>query len=631
MILRVACLSLVLASVSGVVAAQTPYSGTPVPIPGVVRAENFDKGGQGVAYFDSTTGNAGGAYRTTDVDLQPSSDGGFNVGWTTPGEWLNYTVNVTASGAYVAQLRVASPGSGNSLHVGFNGPAPVWVAVSIPATGGWQTWKTVSVPMTLGAGVQQLTVHFDTGAVNLGPISIIRASDPTAPLPLVSAWVTSRTGTTRLAPRAPVRFVAGSGNSALPTIDVVDSVRYQQIEGFGGSMTDSSAWVLSGVSPAKQAEILTALFDRNTGLGLSFLRQPIGSSDFALNLYTFDDINPAATDYPLAHFSIDHDRAYILPMLRAARAKNSALRIMASPWTAPAWMKTNRTLIDGGRLRPEAYATYANYFVKFLQGYAAEGVPIHSLTVQNEPKTAPHYPSMLMTSAEQATFIGQHLGPALARAGLRPRIFAWDHNWETAYPLEVLANATARPYISGVAFHCYGGQPSAMSTVRAAYPQLAISLTECADGSRLSFASKFGFDISTLLIESLRNWARSVAKWNLVLDQNGGPKLVTDACSNCAGLVTVNTVTGTYSFNEDYYALAHVSRFVKPGAYRIQSTYFGFGGIHNVAFVNPDGTLVILARNRSYGTLTFQIRSRGATVQYSLPSESVATFKWTPR
>ncbi len=634
-LLQFVCVLLALVSSPHVVASappqttSTPYSGVPAPIPGVIQAVNFDNGGSSIAYFDTTPGNTGGAYRSTNVDLQASAGGGFNVGWTAPSEWLNYTVNVGTSGPYVVQLRAASPGSGNSIHIGFNGSAGVWSRVSIPATGGWQTWTTVSVPVTLGAGVQQMTVLFDTGGINLGPISI-SASNPTAPLPSVSVWVTNRAGTKRLQRQPTVRFVAGQGNAALPSIDVVDNVRYQQIEGFGGSITDSSAWVLSGLSPARQSEILTALFDRNTGLGLSFLRQPIGASDFALNLYTFDDIDPAGTDHPLANFSIDHDRAYILPMLRAARARNPAIRIMASPWTAPAWMKTNRSLIGGGRLRTDAYATYANYLVRFVQGYAAEGVPIHSLTVQNEPKTAPQYPSLLMTSAEQATFIGQHLGPALARAGLTPRIFAWDHNWETTYPMEVLSNATARSFISGVAFHCYGGQPSEMSTVRNAYPQLAIALTECADGSRLSFGSKLMYDIRVLLIGSLRNWARSVAKWNLVLDQNGGPKLVDNVCRNCAGLVTVNTATGTYSFNEDYYALGHVSPHVKPGAYRVQSTEFGFGGIENVAFMNPDGSIVVLAINSSYGTLTFQIRSRGTTLQYTLPSDNVATFKWTP-
>jgi glucosylceramidase len=607
-----------------------PYTGTPAPIPGVIEAVNFDKGGSSIAYLDTTAGNSGGAYRATDVDIEATAGGGYNIGWTAPNEWLNYTVNVTASGPYILQIRVASPGSGNSLHVGFNGSSTVWSPVSIPATGGWQTWTTVTVPVTLGAGVQKMTLQLDTGGINLGPITV-RASDTTGTQPAVSVWVTSRDGAKRLAQQPAVAFVSGSGSSTLPTIDITDNVRYQQIEGFGGSLTDSSAWILAGLPPDKQSSILTALFDRNTGLGLSYLRQPIGSSDFALSMYTFNDIDPATTDYALANFSIDHDRNYILPMLRAARAKNPAIRIMASPWTAPAWMKTNRSLTDGGRLRPEAYGTYANYFVKFIQAYTAEGVPIDSITVQNEPLTGPKYPSLLMSSSEQATFIGQNLGPALAGAGLRPRIFAWDHNWETTYPVAVLSDPAAGPYVSGVAFHCYGGDPSAMTSVRNAYPTRAIALTECADGSRSTFGGKLTYDVRILLIGSLRNWARTVAKWNLVLDENGGPKLLADVCRNCLGFVTVNSGTGAITYEEAYYAIGHVSKFVQPGAYRIDSTNFGFGGIENVSFMNPDGSIVVLAFNSAWSAMTFQIRSRGATMQYTLPSESVATFKWMPR
>ena len=607
-----------------------PYFGTPAAIPGTIEAVNFDRGGASIAYYDTTPGNTGGAYRATDVDIEASAGGGYNVGWTAPGEWLNYTVNVGTAGPYSVQLRVASPGSGNSIHVGFNGPSGVWAPASIPSTGGWQTWTTVNVPVTLGAGVQQMTVQFDTGGINLGTIAV-RASSSTTTPPAAQVWITTRDGARRLAQQAPVNFVSGSGSSTLPTIDVDDTVRYQVIEGFGGSFTDSSAWLFSGLTADKQASVITALFDRTAGIGLSFLRQPIGSSDFALNMYTFDDIDPATTDYPLANFSIDHDRAYILPAIRAARAKNPQIRVMASPWTAPAWMKTNRSLTDGGRLRPEAYSTYASYLVKFIQGYQSEGVPIDSITVQNEPLTAPPYPSMLMSSSEQATFIGQHFGPALAAAGLRPRVFTWDHNWDATYPTAVLSDGTAAPYIAGAAFHCYGGQPSAMSTFHASFPSAAIAVTECADGSRVSFGSKLSYDMRVLLIASLRNWARTVSKWNLVLDENKGPNLHPASCSNCNGFVTANTSTGEVSYNEDYYAMGHASKFIRPGAYRIESTNFGFGGIENVAFVNPDGSIVVLAFNSAYGTLTFQIRSRGATVQYTLPSEAAATFVWTPR
>jgi hypothetical protein len=268
-------------------------------------------------------------------------------------------VNVTAAGPYLLQLRVASPGSGNLVHVSFDHTSNGRWAISIPQTGGWQTWATTSVPVTLSAGVQQMTVTFDTGGINLNAITVT-ATSPTPGQPSVEVWLTSKDGSRRLAPQPAVTFTAGDGNSVLPTIAVDDSVRYQQIEGFGGSFTDSGAWMLSSISPDRQAAILTALFDRNAGIGLGFLRQPIGSSDFALTAYTFNDISPTSTDYTQANFSIEHDRAYILPALRAARAVNPTIRVLASPWTAPAWMKTSRTLSDGGSLKPDAFARTRN-------------------------------------------------------------------------------------------------------------------------------------------------------------------------------------------------------------------------------------------------------------------------------
>ena len=606
-----------------------PYSGSPAPLPGRIEAVDFDHGGAGVAYSDTTPGNSGGAYRSTDVDIEPSAGGGFNVGWTAAGEWLTYTVRMATAGQYSIQLRVAAPGSGNSVGVTMSA-GNVAASVPVPATGGWQSWTTVRLPATLAAGDQQLTVRFETGGINLGPITVA-STPPPGTQPQLRIWLTSRDGALKLAERPPVTFASGSGSASLPTVTVDENVRYQQIEGFGGSITDSSAFVLSSLPADRRTGILRALFDRTAGIGLNFLRQPIGSSDFARNWYTFDDIDPSSTDYGLAQFSIDHDRAYILPMLRAALAVNPSIKVMASPWSPPAWMKTSRTIPDGGSLRPEAYGTYADYFVRFVQAYQAEGVPIDSLTVQNEPQTAPPYPSMLMSAGEQATFIGRHLGPALGRAGLRPRIFAWDHNWETAFPLAVMADATAAPYVSGVAFHCYGGGPGAMSSVRDAHPRLDIALTECADGSRAGFGDKLTHDIRTLLIGSLRNWARTVAKWNLVLDETTGPRVASTSCRNCIGFVTVHSATGAVTYNADYYSIGHASRFIQRGAYRIESNTFGFGGIENVAFQNPDGSLVVLAINAGYGPVRFQIRSRASHVEYTLPAETVATFTWMPQ
>ena len=615
-----------------------PYSGSPVALPGTIEAGTFDIGPSGTAWYDTTPGNSGGAFRSTDVDIEASADGGYDIGWTAIGEWVNYTVNVAAAGTYSITLRVASPQSGRSLHVGFNGASSVWTQLFVPNTLGWQSWTTLTVPATLGAGVQQLTVYFDTGGINLGRMTVTSASAPPPPPPpppppgpgsptSASVWLTDRTGTKRLAQQANASFAAGTGDPSLLTIDVNDAVRYQRIEGFGGSITDSSAWLLSQLSASQRSSVMTALFDPQAGIGISFLRQPIGSSDFSRNAYTFDDIDPFGTDYSLASFSIDHDRQYILPMLRQVLSINPTIKIMTSPWTPPAWMKTEGSL-QAGSLRYTAYDAYAAYLVKFLQAYASEGVPVESMTVQNEPLTTPPYPSMYMVADDQARFIGQNLGPALARAGLQTRIFAWDHNWDTAYPFTVLGNASARPYVAGVSFHCYGGVPTAMSDQHFAYPNVEVAMTECADSSRATFGDKLTWDLRTSIIGSLRNWASRVMKWNVALDPNGGPKL-NPGCMNCAGMVTVNTSTGTVSYNEDYYAIGHASRFIRPGAFRVDSTAYGLGGIENVAAVNPDGSVVLLAFNSGDYPQTFQIRTRGTTVRYTLDTGSAATFVWT--
>ena len=615
-----------------------PYSGSPAALPGTIEAGTFDNGPSGTAWYDTTPGNSGGAFRSTDVDIESSADGGYDIGWTDIGEWMNYTVDVAAAGTYSIAVRVASPYSGRSLHIGFNGPSNVWTQQFVPNTGGWQNWTTLTFEATLGAGVQQLTVYFDTGGINLGRTAVTSASAPPPPPPpppppsgtptSAAVWLTDHAGARRLAQQADASFAAGSGDAAIPTIDVDDTVRYQRIEGFGGSITDSGAWLLSQLSASQRASVLTALFDRQAGIGISFLRQPLGSSDFSLNAYTFDDIYQWGTDYNLASFSIDHDRQYILPTLRQALAINPAVKIMASPWTPPAWMKTEGSL-QAGSLRDTAYDAYAAYLVRFLQAYASEGVPIESLTVQNEPLTTPPYPSMYMVADDQARFIGQNLGPALSQAGLQARIFAWDHNWDTAYPFTVLGNAAARPYVSGVSFHCYGGTPSAMSDQHAAYPGVEVAMTECGDSSRATFGDKLTYDMRTSIIGSLRNWASRVVKWNVALDPNGGPKLYSGACLNCQGMVTVNTATGTVSYNEDYYAIGHASRFIRPGAYRVSSTAFGLGGIENVATVNPDGSIVLLAFNSGDYAQSFQIRTHGTTLRYTLDSGSAATFVWT--
>jgi glucosylceramidase len=235
-----------------------------------------------------------------------------------------------------------------------------------------------------------------------------------------------------------------------------------------------------------------------------------------------------------------------------------------------------------------------------------------------------------MTADDQAAFIGQYLGPALAAAALQPRLFTWDHNWQPDYALAVLADSAANPYIAGAAFHCYLGTPDAMSAVHDAYPGVKTAVTECSDGSRATFREKLSYDVRTMIIASIRNWASTVTKWNIALDQNRGPQLYAQSCRNCTGLVTVDTSSGTVSYNEDFYALGHLSKVVMPGALRIGSNTFGLGGIEDVAFLNPDGSIVVIAINSGDAPAGFQVRWHGTTFQYTLDFDAVATFRWQP-
>ena len=248
----------------------------------------------------------------------------------------------------------------------------------------------------------------------------------------VAAWLTTGDRGHLLEPQPPLRFEPG--RSEQPIRIMLDATQVdQEIDGFGAGLTDSAAWVLTSyLSAGAREQLLQELFGPTDGIGLGYLRVPVGASDFALYHYTYDDVPSGQRDPELRHFSIAHDEAYILPILRRVRAINPHLKIMASPWSPPGWMK-RRWLpgnpLYGGRLRRDCYDIYARYLVTFVHAYAAAGVPIDTLTVQNEPGFgSPRYPSMRMHADEQAEFVGQHLGPALARAELATKIIIWDHN-----------------------------------------------------------------------------------------------------------------------------------------------------------------------------------------------------------
>jgi glucosylceramidase len=429
--------------------------------------------------------------------------------------------------------------------------------------------------------------------------------------------------------RSPLRFGSTQGSGL--TIRVDDTVKFQQLDGFGASLTESSGWLFTHkLTGGQRADVLKMLFSPSQGIGLSLLRQPMGASDFSLSLYSYDDVPAGEKDFDLKHFSIDHDRPEILRLLKAARALNPNLKIIASPWSAPAWMKTSGSMIGGSLLR-EAYASFANYFVRFVQAYEAEGVPIYAVTIQNEPMNIPQdYAGMGMTPAEQTIFLRDNLGPAFRRARLTTKIMIFDHNWDLLeFPAAVLSDAQAASFAAGTATHCYGGDPAAQSALHDHFPALDIWMTECSGGDWQK--GRLLEQGARLVISNTRNWAKSVVLWNLALNQKHEPHL--GGCKDCRGVITVDDSRQPAEVlrNPDFTALAHASKYVRPGAWRIDSNSFGEGSLEDVAFKNPDGSIVLLVLNSSAGPLNFNITWQGQFASCVLQPGAVATFSWTAK
>jgi glucosylceramidase len=369
------------------------------------------------------------------------------------------------------------------------------------------------------------------------------------------------------------------------------------------------------------------LFDPKKGIGLNILRQPMGASDFALTDYSYDDVAAGERDLGLTKFSIEHDRAYIIPLLKEALAVNPNLKVMGTPWSPPGWMKTSQSMIYGALL-PEAYPAFAKYFVKYINAYSEAGVPIYAITMQNEPLNIPgNYPGMGMTAIEQATFLRENLGPALREAGLKTKIFVFDHNWDLIeYPIQVLNDSKAAAYAGGIATHCYGGAATAQMELHDRFPEKEIWMTECSGGDWQK--GNLLEQQARLIINSTRNWAKTVVLWNMALDQNHEPFL--GGCTNCRGVVTINHALSPTQITRtvDFTALAHASKFVRPGAHRIASNSFDQGSLEDVAFQNPDGSIVLLVLNSSGGAVPFNIAWQGEFASYKLPAGGVATFTW---
>jgi glucosylceramidase len=480
---------------------------------------------------------------------------------------------------------------------------------------------------------------FSTSAVASGAYTLT----PAGTGPTVAVVVTSDDQTRKLAAQGSISFSATSGSAPGNPIYIDETEVYQPIEGFGASTTDTAMYNLVEIAKVKQptqfTQAVSDLFTRQgKGIGLSFLRNPMGASDLARNVYSFDDntANGGAADPTLANFSIAHDQTDIIPFLKLAIAANPQIKIMANPWSPPGWMKTSNNMIGGSLLATPTtvYDSFAQYFVKYIQLYQQAGIKIDYISLQNEPLNVPsNYPGMCMpatpastdcTSAtDQQTALFQHVLPALTTAGLTTKVLVYDHNWDRGdYPQNVFANQTISSQIAGVAWHGYGGTPGVMTPIRNMFPSLGAYETE--HSGFVTNADQASIDFPEI-IQNMRNWARAFVKWSLSVDENQGPH--TGGCGTCSPIALVNSTTGDITYSIEYYTLGHFSKYVLPGANRVYSS--NAQGIVTAAFVNPATDKVLVVYNTSATTQTFEVVWSSQSFTYTLPALAAATFTWS--
>ncbi len=439
----------------------------------------------------------------------------------------------------------------------------------------------------------------------------------------VHAWLTTSDLSQALSPQPSLQFSTGTppaGN----TITVDEDRTFQTITGFGATFTDSAAYEMwDKLAPSQRGAVMSKLFNPGNpdGIHLSVLRQPAGATDFVKSVngfYTYDDLPPGQTDPGLKHFSISHDDAYILPVLRDALRYDPALKVILTSWSAPAWMKTNGSVINGGTLKRKFYRSYANYLVKAILAYQHSGIPIWATSAQNEPSVSQTYPSMTLSASQETTYVQQYYRPALTAAGLNPMIFAGDDVCFAAnYPAAVLDNPGAAAAFGGVSMHGYCGTDDAMTTMHELQPSVGVYQTELSPGCQPQNPAQ-------LITGAMSNWARTAITWNVALDPAGGPTYHGDS-STCVPLVTVGD-NGMPTYTSAYYQEGQASRFVQPGAVRIASS--GAGTVQDVAFRNPDGQKVLLAYNSGSADETFNVSWGDRSFSYTLPSDGTVTFTW---
>lgn len=414
-------------------------------------------------------------------------------------------------------------------------------------------------------------------------------------------------------------------NNQDSVIEVNAQKSYQTIDGFGFALTGGSAQLLMKMSPEKRKALLKELFatDHNN-IGISYLRVTIGASDLNDYVFSYDDLPNGETDLSLSKFDLGPDKKDVIPVLKEILAINPNIKILASSWSPPTWMKTTHDT-RGGSLLPEYFDVYAKYLVKYLEAMKAQGIKIDAITVQNEPLHPGNNPSMLMLAPDQAKFIKTNLGPAFEAAKINTKIIIYDHNADKPeYPISILNDPDAKKYINGSAFHLYAGKIDALSTVHDAHPDKALYFTEQWMGSPAHFERDLADHITKLTIGATRNWSRNVLEWNLAADPKSNPHTDRGGCDRCMGGITIDQ--DSVKRNPAYYVVAHAAKFVRPGSVRIASNLVG--SLPNVAFKTPEHKIVLIVINNGAAVQTFDIGYKSRKVVAQLNAGSVGTFVW---
>ena len=445
----------------------------------------------------------------------------------------------------------------------------------------------------------------------------------------VQSYLVSEDGSNRMTPSA-ISFDSGTGNvDGIITLNPTD--QRQEIDGFGFAITGSAAYNLLKMNPAARKALLTQIFSRQHGYGCSYVRVPIGCSDFSLSEYTCCD-TPGIENFALT----SEETQYIIPVMKEILAINPDVKVMSAPWTAPRWMKTNGNWTSGN-LRTDCYQDYATYFVKWIQAFQNNGIQIYGVTPQNEPLNHGNSASMFMGWNEARDFIKQALGPKFREAGLSTKIYVFDHNYnydnlseQQSYPTKIYADADASRYIAGAAYHNYGGNASEMTNVHNANPDKELIFTEWTAGT-WSWPgvgiNAVNTDAKALIFDVVKNWGRGAMVWNLMLDSDRGPYRP-GGCSTGNGAIDISKSDySTLTYNSFYYVMCIAAAAVSDGAHYIAADG-GADGIEFAAFRNNDGGYGLVVMNTSGSERRLRVSDRTNRFVVTIPAHSLASYRW---